>query len=72
MPHVTFGELIEILCAHGFEFDRKKGSHCTYKGVVDGKVQIVTVAGHRGKDSIRPGTLSSIIRQSGLPKKLFK
>ncbi len=33
---------------------------------------MVSVACHRESDDIKPGTLASMIRQSGLPKKLFR
>ncbi|WP_201781268.1 type II toxin-antitoxin system HicA family toxin [Sphingomonas sp. Leaf357] len=41
-------------------------------GVVGGDVKFVTVAAHRMSDDIKRGTLSSMIRQSGLPKGLFR
>lgn len=72
MPGVTFEFVLAILLEHGFEFDRQKGSHRTYKGVVNGRVRVVQLAWHRGKDEIIPGTLGSIIRHSGLPKHLFR
>lgn len=72
MPGITFEFVLAILLEHGFELDRQKGSHRTYKGVVHGEVKIVVLAWHRGKDEIVPNTLASIIRQSGLPKRLFR
>lgn len=69
---MTFGEFIKILEAHGFEFDRQRGSHRMYKGVVDGRKRVVVVAGHRDRDEIKRGTLNSMIRQSGLPKRVFR
>ena len=44
-------------------------SHAVYRGVVAGKVQQVTVACSSEGDDIKRGTLASMIRQSGLPKK---
>ena len=35
-------------------------------------MRLVSVHYHRGSDDIRRGTLNSMIRQSGLPKKLFR
>jgi predicted RNA binding protein YcfA (HicA-like mRNA interferase family) len=32
----------------------------------------LVVAFHRESNDIRPGTLSSLIRQSGLPKSVFR
>lgn len=49
-----------------------KGSHAIYRGKTNGEVRLVTVAAHRMTDDIEPGTLGSMIRQSGLPKNLFR
>jgi predicted RNA binding protein YcfA (HicA-like mRNA interferase family) len=68
---MTFREFIKILEAHGFELDRQRGSHRVYKGVIDGQTRVVVVAGHRDSDEIKRGTLSSMIRQSGLSKQVF-
>jgi predicted RNA binding protein YcfA (HicA-like mRNA interferase family) len=69
----TFAEFIDIICANGFTLERTKGtSHRQYRGVVNGVVCKVTVACHRLTDEIKPGTLQSMIRQSGLPKSLFR
>jgi predicted RNA binding protein YcfA (HicA-like mRNA interferase family) len=46
-------------------------SHRRYRGTVDGIVRLVDVAFHNINDVIAPGTLQSMIRQSGLPKSLF-
>jgi predicted RNA binding protein YcfA (HicA-like mRNA interferase family) len=70
---VTFAAFVRILETHGFRPHRHgKGSHAIYRGEVDGEVKLVTVAAHRASDDIKPGTLASMIRQSGLPKKLFR
>jgi predicted RNA binding protein YcfA (HicA-like mRNA interferase family) len=70
---VTFDAFVAILQSHGFQFHRNgKGSHAIWRGTVDGKVQLVTVAAHRMSDDIKPGTLASMIRQCGLPKTLFR
>jgi predicted RNA binding protein YcfA (HicA-like mRNA interferase family) len=70
---VTFGRFVEILRAHGFVLHRQSAtSHAIYRGEVDGKVQQVVVAAHRMSDDVKPGTLASMIRQSGLPRKLFR
>jgi predicted RNA binding protein YcfA (HicA-like mRNA interferase family) len=68
---MKFRDLIRILEERGFELARQRGSHRTYKGIVGGQVRVVVVAYHRESDDIRPGTLSSMIRQSGLSRKLF-
>jgi predicted RNA binding protein YcfA (HicA-like mRNA interferase family) len=51
--------------------ERVKGSHAHYKGVVAGQTQLVTVQTNHLNDTVAPGTLQSIIRQSGLSKKDF-
>lgn len=40
--------------------------------MVNGVVHFVDVAAHNVNDEIKPGTLNSMIRQSGLPKDLFR
>lgn len=69
---VTFARLIRIIVENGFYLDRQRGSHRIYKRIVDGKVSLVVVACHRESDDIKPGTLASMIRESGLNKKLFR
>jgi len=69
---MKFREFIRILESHGFVLERQRGSHRIFKGVVGGRTQIVTVAFHSENDDIKPGTLSSMIRQSGLGKAAFR
>jgi predicted RNA binding protein YcfA (HicA-like mRNA interferase family) len=69
---MKFRDFISILESQGFELHRQRGSHRTYRGLVQGSVRMVVVACHRESDDIKPGTLSSMVRQSGLPKKLFR
>jgi predicted RNA binding protein YcfA (HicA-like mRNA interferase family) len=69
---MRFNEFIRIIETHGFELARQRGSHRTYRGRVSGEVRVVVVACHRESDDIKPGTLSSMIRQSGLPKQRFR
>jgi predicted RNA binding protein YcfA (HicA-like mRNA interferase family) len=69
----TFDEFVVIIEAHGFVLHRHGAtSHRRYRGVIDGEVRFVDIAGHSGNDEILPGTLASMIRQSGLPKRLFR
>ncbi len=67
-----FKEFIRLLEINGFILDRKTGSTRIYKGVIGGKVCLVPIHFHRGSDDIKQGTLNSMIRQSGLPKKFFR
>lgn len=69
---MKFHEIIRILLHNGFVLHRQKGSHRIYKGVVAGKVRMVVVSAHRESDDVKPGTLASIVRQSALPKELFR
>jgi predicted RNA binding protein YcfA (HicA-like mRNA interferase family) len=68
----TYREFIAIIEQHGFVVHRKGAtSHVQYRGIVAGKVKIVTVSGYGGQE-ICPDTLRSMIRQCDLPKKLFR
>ena len=69
---MKYREFIAIIEDHGFRLHRQGAtSHAIYRGTVNGKVEQVIVAGSGGED-IKPKTLASMIRQSGLPKKLFR
>ena len=75
MPRLvcTFRRFVEIIEANGFVVHRTGAtSHVRYRGVVNGKVMYVDVAAHNVNHEIKPGTLDSMIRQSGLPKRLFR
>lgn len=61
-----------MLERHGFVLDRQSGNSRIYKGKVGGKARLVSVHFHRGSDDIKAGTLASMIRASGLPKKNFR
>ena len=69
---MKFRDFIRVLEQHGFVLDRQRSSHRIYKGKVRGRTHIVTVAYHRESDDILPKTLASMIRQSGLDKRLFR
>jgi predicted RNA binding protein YcfA (HicA-like mRNA interferase family) len=69
---VKYRQLIEILEAHGFSEKRCSGSHHQYEGYVDGVRQVVTVAYRQPGEDIKPMNLASMIRQSKLPRKLFR
>lgn len=58
-----------ILEKHGFVCDRQRGSHMIMRRETEDGTITIPVPDHR---EIRPGTLSSIIAQSGLPRKLFE
>jgi len=72
MPKVR--DIIAILRAHGFELDRQQGSHRQYEAVIDRTRRtrrIVTISQKDGEE-IAKRLLGQIIRQSGLPKTLFR
>jgi predicted RNA binding protein YcfA (HicA-like mRNA interferase family) len=67
---VTFAAFVKLLEANGFCPHRQgKGSHRIYRGVVDGKVMLVTVAGHRASDDIKPKNLGRYDPPIGLAEK---
>lgn len=66
-----FNEFVPVLEKHGFVLARQKGGVRIYKATFGGKVRIVPVHYHGSKE-IKPGTLQSMIRKSGLPKDLFR
>jgi predicted RNA binding protein YcfA (HicA-like mRNA interferase family) len=69
----TYRFFIEILLAHNFKPDDRKGtSHVRYRGEYGGQVRYVDVAAHNMGDNIPTGTLVSMIRQSGMPKSFFR
>lgn len=69
----TYGEFLAILERYRFAPHGEQGatSHYRYRGIVDGQVKYVDCSG-KGSTDIPIGTLQSMIRQSGLPKKLFR
>ncbi len=69
---MKYRQIIEILKAHGFAEVRCTGSHHMYEGYVDGMRQVVTVRYSQLGEDIMPKNLASMIRQSGLPKKVFR
>jgi predicted RNA binding protein YcfA (HicA-like mRNA interferase family) len=69
---VKYRDFVAILTRNGFKMlPRTATSHRKYEGFVSGKRQMVMVSGDDG-DDIMPGTLASMIRTSGLPKKTFR
>ena len=67
---MKFRDVVRIIEANGFVLSRHHGtSHRQYRGTIGGQVRYVTIACHSQGDDVKPKTLASIIRQSGLPKK---
>ena len=69
---MKYREFIRILIDNGFAIDRERGSHKQYKGLVDGQPRLVTVDYSQPGEDIQIKNFKSMIRQSGLPKKLFR
>lgn len=67
---VLSGEAVcAILRSHGFAEVRRRGSHIVMQKIAPDGTITVTVPDHA---EVRIGTLQSIIRQSGLPRRLFE
>jgi predicted RNA binding protein YcfA (HicA-like mRNA interferase family) len=62
-------KVCEILAGQGFQEVRRKGSHIIMQKQEEGTTITVPVPDH---GELRRGTLSGIIRQSGLPRSLFE
>jgi predicted RNA binding protein YcfA (HicA-like mRNA interferase family) len=62
-------EICLILMAHGFEQVRQKGSHAIMQKKINSSTITVPVPQHK---EIKHGTLTSIIRQSQLPRSAFE
>jgi predicted RNA binding protein YcfA (HicA-like mRNA interferase family) len=64
---------LKIIESNGFvEIRHGATSHRRYRGVVNGEVKFVDWSPHNPNSEIPTGTLQSMIRQSGLSKKLFR
>jgi predicted RNA binding protein YcfA (HicA-like mRNA interferase family) len=62
-------QVCAILAEHGFVQVRQRGSHIIMQKAIPGSTITVPVPNHR---ELAPGTLSSIIRQSQLPRSAFE
>lgn len=62
-------EVCKIMAQHGFKQVRRKGSHMIMQKPSGNSTITVPVPDH---DELKVGTLTGIIRQSGLPRALFE
>lgn len=62
-------EVVRILAAQGFAQIRQRGSHIVMQKPASDSTITVVVPDHK---ELRIGTLSSIIRQSRLPREAFE
>ena len=71
---MKFRDLDRILRDHGFELNlrRGKGSHRIYEKGRGAERISVSIPFHGSNSDIKPGTLRSIIRQSGLDRNQFR
>ena len=68
----NFTDVVKFLKSHGFvQHGAARGSHFHYKKVASDKNYLVVVAYH-GNKSIPRGTMNSIIRQSGIEKRIWE
>ena len=63
-----FNDVVAFLKEHGFRLNHTEGSHYYYVGQYGGSFRQVEVHFH-GSKSIKPRTLKSMIRQSGISQK---
>ena len=63
-------DIEKVLKRHGFVLSRQKGSHQQFVGVIRGEKRRITVVANQ--KSFAPGTLKSMIRQSGLAEEEFR
>lgn len=62
-------EACGILARHGFVEVRRRGSHIVMQRIQEGQSITVPIPDHH---ELAPGTLSAIIRQSGIPRREFE
>ncbi len=62
-------QVCRILEKYGFVEVRRKGSHIAMQKKVENTTITIPVPNHK---ELKKGTLSSIIRQSGIPKQEFQ
>ena len=65
----TATELIKLLQFYGFEIVRTKGSHTILQKYDNNSTITLPIPLHK---EIKIGTLTSIVRQSKLPKEIFE
>jgi len=68
LPVVSGREVVKVLMKVGFEIVGRKGSHLRLKRKINNKVFIVIVPDH---SELAKGTLTAIMRQSGLSRNEF-
>lgn len=71
---MKFRDLDRVLRENGFAVSagRGKGSHRFYEKHVGDQTYAFSIPFHGSNADLKPGTLSSIIRRSGLDRRLFR
>ena len=71
---MKFRDLDRVLRENGFEVvpARGKGSHRYYERHIGERTYAFSIPFHGANADIKPGTLRSIIRRSGLDRNLFR
>ena len=70
---MKYREVLRILRDNGFSFKRDgKGKHTIWEGNYSDKTHVVVLSYDQEGNDVPKGTLDNIIRQSGLPKRLFR
>ncbi|MDP2741452.1 MAG: type II toxin-antitoxin system HicA family toxin, partial [bacterium] len=62
--------VVDFLKKNHFAYSHAKGSHHYYVGHYGGQPRIVQVPFH-GSKSFKPRTLKGMIKQSGMPQKIW-
>ena len=68
-PPLTPSDLVAILKAWGFKYDRSKGDHDQYEGYIKGKRRLVSV--DMGQKDFDDFLVKSMVEQSGLTRVQF-
>lgn len=68
LPVLSGREVVKILQKQGYEHVRTTGSHAILRKQSEGKTTVIPVPLHK---ELAPGTLLSIIHQTGLTKEEF-
>jgi predicted RNA binding protein YcfA (HicA-like mRNA interferase family) len=68
LPIVSGRKIVRVLSEAGFEIDHQTGSHFILRENKE-PFRRVTVPNHK---TIAPGTLLSILKQAGIPRKEFQ
>lgn len=66
----NYSEVVYFLKKHQFVYSHTRGSHEHYVGHYGGQPRIVQVPFH-GSKSFKPRTFKGMIRQSGIPQKIW-